>query len=206
MVFLTADEFATLELMAPPQWRDLIHFLAISGCRWGEATALTFADLNRDATPPTIRIDKAWKHADHGVTLGPPKTVRGNRTIGLPVEAVNRLGRGKPGDLIFRAPKGVARVDYSHFWTRVWTPTVRRANDLAECAKHGVKPIGKRPRIHDLRHSHASWLIAAGVPLTVIQRRLGHESIKTTSDLYGHLMPDVQQVAVAAVESVLAIE
>ncbi|MCA0329475.1 MAG: tyrosine-type recombinase/integrase [Actinobacteria bacterium] len=52
--------------------------------------------------------------------------------------------------------------------------------------------------MHDLRHSHASWLIAAGVPLPVIQRRLGHESIQTTVDVYGHLAPDALEIAAQA--------
>ena len=46
---------------------------------------------------------------------------------------------------------------------------------------------GKRPRIHDLRHTFASWAIRANVPLPVLQRQLGHESIQTTVDRYGHL-------------------
>jgi integrase len=58
--------------------------------------------------------------------------------------------------------------------------------------------IDKTPRIHDLRHSHASWLIAAGVPLPAIQRRLGHESITTTIDRYGHLAPEMDDTIVAA--------
>ncbi|MDX3849451.1 tyrosine-type recombinase/integrase [Streptomyces sp. AK02-01A] len=48
--------------------------------------------------------------------------------------------------------------------------------------------LTKRPRIYDLRHTHASWLIAGKVPLPVIQARLGHESITTTVDRYGHLL------------------
>jgi integrase len=48
-----------------------------------------------------------------------------------------------------------------------------------------------RPRIHDLRHTHVSWLIAQGVQLPAISRRLGHESITTTNDRYGHLLPEV---------------
>lgn len=46
-----------------------------------------------------------------------------------------------------------------------------------------------RPRIHDARHTHASWLIAEGIPLEVIQERLGHEDYLTTKRLYGHLLP-----------------
>jgi hypothetical protein len=52
-------------------------------------------------------------------------------------------------------------------------------------AERGVAPF----RFHDLRHTHVAWLIAGGVPLPHIQARLGHESITTTIDTYGHLLP-----------------
>ena len=47
--------------------------------------------------------------------------------------------------------------------------------------------LTKSPRVHDLRHTCASWMIAAGVPLPIIQQHLGHESIQTTIGVYGHL-------------------
>lgn len=56
--------------------------------------------------------------------------------------------------------------------------------------------LGVRPRVHDLRHTHASRLIEAGVPLPVIQVRLGHESITTTVGTYGHLAVDADLRAV----------
>jgi integrase len=104
-------------------------------------------------------------------------------------------------------------VRQQKFWESVWNPARRMANGLPAFAVsrgtvdkpwlarvNGVwdarqpasKPLGKSPRIHDLRHSHASWLLAGGVPLPTIQRRLGHESITTTIDLYSHLSPDMQ--------------
>ncbi|MEU6668034.1 tyrosine-type recombinase/integrase [Streptomyces sp. NPDC046727] len=58
----------------------------------------------------------------------------------------------------------------------------------------------KRPRFHDLRHSHAAWLIAAKVPLPAIQARLGHESITTTVDRYGHLLDALDDEVMAAAE------
>lgn len=70
---------------------------------------------------------------------------------------------------------------------RAWGPALDELGDQ----------LRTRPRIHDLRHTHASWLIAAVVPLTVIQRRLGHESIKTTSGRYGHLADDADVLAAA---------
>ena len=63
--------------------------------------------------------------------------------------------------------------------------------------------LDPRPRVHDLRHSHASALIAAGIPLPVIQRRLGHESIQTTVDTYGHLAPDAAVAAAAAIAATM---
>jgi hypothetical protein len=56
------------------------------------------------------------------------------------------------------------------------------------------------PRLHDVRHSHASWLIARRAPLPAIQGRLGHESITTTVDRYGHLLDALDDEILAAVE------
>ncbi|MFD3800343.1 UNVERIFIED_CONTAM: tyrosine-type recombinase/integrase [Kocuria sp. CPCC 205295] len=56
-----------------------------------------------------------------------------------------------------------------------------------------------RPRTHDLRYTYESWL-NAGVPLTLIQRRLGHESIKATSDRYGHLADDADALVAAVLD------
>ncbi len=83
-------------------------------------------------------------------------------------------------------------VHHANFRQRVWLPALERA------------PGVPRLRIHDLRHTHVAWLIAAGIPLPVIQRRLGHESIKTTVDTYGHLAPDLQRQAAATANAALA--
>lgn len=64
------------------------------------------------------------------------------------------------------------------------------------CGCKGTIPF--RPNIHAARHTHASWLIANGVRLDVIQKRLGHEDYLTTMRLYGHLLPDARYSAVTA--------
>ena len=58
---------------------------------------------------------------------------------------------------------------------------------LAALARAKEAGLSKRPRIHDLRHTCASWLIQAGRPLPAIQQHLGHESITTTVGTYGHM-------------------
>lgn len=185
MVFLSPSEFAVLLDAIPAYWRPLIVTLAGTGMRWGEATALRWQDVDLDATTPSIRIAQAWKRGPTTRELGAPKTNRSRRTITLPPEVVEPLRGLERGPYVFLGPQG-GRVHHQAFHPRVWTPAVKASG------------LAKRPRIHDLRHSHASWQIAAGVPLNVVQRRLGHESIKTTVDLYGHLMHDAGDIAARA--------
>ncbi|TLM73150.1 site-specific integrase, partial [Pseudarthrobacter sp. NamB4] len=61
--------------------------------------------------------------------------------------------------------------------------------DLA-IMKAQTKGLAKRPRIHDLRHTNASWLLHAGLNIYMLQKHLGHKSITTTLDRYSHLLPE----------------
>jgi len=56
---------------------------------------------------------------------------------------------------------------------------------MGQLRRDGIAPF----RFHDLRHTHMAWLVAGGAPLPHIQAWLGHESITTTIDTYGHLLP-----------------
>jgi integrase len=190
-VFLTPEEFATILHFLPDYWTGFVMFLAGTGCRWGEATALTWGDLNLNSTPPTVRIDKAWKRAPKGQTvLKQPKSRRSNRTVSLTADVVEAMGEPREtSELIFPNRLG-RKMDHASFRVNVWVPMIARAQDPELCEREGVAVLRKTPGLHDLRHSHASWLIAAGVPLPYVQARLGHESITTTVGTYGHLQPD----------------
>ncbi|WP_346007482.1 site-specific integrase [Janibacter terrae] len=194
--YLTHDEFATIHALIPRHYQPLSMLLAGTGIRFGEATALQVHDLDLGAREARIR--RAWKPTGEGGQrrLGPTKTLRSTRTIAVPertCEVLEPLLRGKaPGDLIIVNRRG-RRVTGPTFWQQAWRPAVAEfAGDEFEIEK-GRKIIvhslgdGKHPRVHDLRHSWASWHIQAGTPLPVIQRQMGHESIQTTIDTYGHL-------------------
>jgi len=100
---------------------------------------------------------------------------------------VQALGTPHAGDqLLFLG----AMAGKQMFNTRIWKVAVEAANSEGACEAAGLVPIGKRPNIHDLRHTHASWLIHAGGPLPFVQACLGHEKITTTVDTYGDLLPD----------------
>lgn len=181
-VYLTPDEYQAIRDKLPLWAVPLADFLAGTGCRFGEATALTIRDI--DPKAGTARISKAFKR---GGEIGPPKTARSRRTVWLPRELVNVLHSLMQRDkdaLLFVAPGG-GRVTQQTFH-RTWS---------VAAAKTGIHPL---PRVHDLRHTHVAWLISQGVPLATIQDRLGHESITTTIDRYGHLESDLRVAAADA--------
>lgn len=180
-VFLSQAQFSQLVNEFPDHYRPLVMFLVGSQCRWSEATALQWRHIHTDTTPPTVSVHQAWKKAtpQEPARISVPKTRRGRRTIALWPELVAALGvPGGPDEFVFKGPMG-GRQFYSPF-RKVWDKAVVRA---------GLDP---KPTVHDLRHTGASWLIADGKPLPFIQQRLGHESITTTVNVYGHLLPDAQ--------------
>ncbi|MBP2266400.1 integrase [Pseudarthrobacter sp. PvP004] len=199
MMFLTHAEFGLIMDGIGERYRDFTNFLVMTGTRFGEATALTVADIDLLGKPATARINKAWKRdGQNQFYIGPTKTGAGKRTIGLNpalVELLIPLVAGRPSsDLLFTTPKG-ERIVHKLFWHHYWMPAVKAAQ---------ARGLRKNPRIHDLRHTHASWLIQDGVPIFTISRRLGHASIKTTEQVYGHLMPEALQVGADATERQVA--
>ncbi|MFC0455436.1 tyrosine-type recombinase/integrase [Arthrobacter liuii] len=194
-MFLTHAEYRLIMEGMEERYKAFTDFLVMTGTRFGEATALTVADVDLLSKPPTARINKAWKRdGQNKFYVGATKTGAGKRTIGLNpalVELLIPLVASRPGkELVFTTPKG-GRIVHKLFWADYWVPAVRTAQAIG---------LTKNPRIHDLRHTHASWLIQDGVPLFTISRRLGHASTKTTEQVYGHLMPEALQVGADATE------
>lgn len=193
MRFLTHEEWLLLYDALPLHYRPLFTFLIGTGLRWGEAEALEVRDVTL-IPQPVVRVTKAakWDASKATRQVGPTKTRKSRRTVTLPPEVVTALLPllGRPGtERLFLAPRGGElrhRTVYDQ-WKR-------------SCQRAGLAP---QPRIHDLRHSHVAWLIAAGIPLPVIQARLGHEQITTTIDRYGHLLPDLQHQAAQAAQAVM---
>lgn len=216
--FLTEDEFASVVGKAtgyPYSAAELIRVTAGTGLRFGEITALWVSDI--DLRNRTIRVNKAWKRVgENGETeipswlrkqvrdkhtmrhhyLGNPKTPKSRRTVSISrriAEILEKVIEGKvANDFVFVSPTGLP-VHNSDFYTRVWQPLT---NELVE---DGIVPF----RFHDLRHTHVSWLIAGGAPLPHIQARLGHESITTTIDTYGHLLPAGDELISDIIDAVL---
>lgn len=192
-VFLTPEQVEMIAGAIRPEYALFVRLLAASGLRFGEAAALRWRDLDMRGERVVVHVTRAVRRTADGEAIGAPKTKSSVRTVSLPlgVREALREARGAAGvdDLIFQSPGG-RTLSNGFFHRRVWIP----------CMDAIGARLGVRPRVHDLRHTHASRLIDAGVPLPVVQRRLGHESITTTVNTYGHLAVDADARAAAALD------
>jgi integrase len=230
MTFLTPAEFKQLLSVVPDRWKHVPLLLAGTGLRWAELTALSVSDV--DLNRKQIRVTRAWKRTKptdgkkgHWF-IGPPKSPKARREIALTdqlVDVLRPLVKGKlPSDLVITAIGG-GPLRQQKFYETIWAPVRNVVNgiDAYPVVEKGVNvkyrrdrdlyytrpldpPIGKAPRVHDLRHSHASWLLEQGISLHVLQYRLGHASITTTVDRYGHLSPSSQAEARDATQRAMA--
>jgi integrase len=201
MTFLTREEFQLLKASFTERWHPFLDFLVASGCRFSEATALTPADI--DAVNCTVRITKAWKRTpgsgEAKYEIGPPKTRRSVRTINIPASVIEELDLTH--DWVFVNSNGGPIRIYS--WrANVWVPSLGKAstNDSRNPDKERLE---RQPRIHDLRHTCASWLLGAGVPLITVSAHLGHEDTSVTAKVYGHLDRTAGQAAAAVMAELL---
>lgn len=201
-VFLTSAQARMILDHLDPHWHPLVLTLFGTGLRFGEAGALMWDAVRLDDAPASIHVTRAWENTaggGRGRVLGTPKTRRSRRVVTLDSAGlvdVLRAHRARTGGRLdaftFTGPKG--GVVGAHFRDVVWRGAVEAA----------LPDLHPRPTPHDCRHTHASWLIAAGVPLVGVQRRLGHESIATTADRYGHLAAETWALGAAAADAAVA--
>jgi len=175
--FLRPQEVETIASASSES--GLIRFTALTGVRWKEISGLTDAEIASDDTAIVIHRE---------IT----KTRAGVRTIPLVREArvilaAQRLARPHDCAWLFPAPGG-GKWGYSNFRNRVWKTAV---------TKTGHEGL----RFHELRHTFASLMIASGCHPGVLKALMGHESIKTTLDIYGHLYPDATEAAIKALDA-----
>lgn len=192
-VFLTEEQMNIIYAALPERWRLFVELLENSGLRYSEATALRWQDLSFEGERCTISVSRAWRRGEAGDFIGAPKTKKSIRRVALPVWLSRKLkdnrGEAAASALVFTKPIGT-HIPNGYFHQHVWIPLMEQVGG----------ELGARPRIHDLRHTHASRLISKGVALPVIQARLGHESITTTVNTYGHLTSDADARAAALLD------
>ncbi|MGH3129194.1 MAG: tyrosine-type recombinase/integrase [Gaiellaceae bacterium] len=182
------SEAAALIAALRPEDRALWGCAFYAGLRRGELRALVWDDV--DLADGLIRVERSM--SGHG-EISEPKSRAGFR--GVPVVAAlrdllveHRLATRQDDGLVFGSTA-----------TSPFTPTAVRKRAQTAWRRLELDPIG----LHECRHTFASLLIAAGVNAKAITAYLGHASIQTTFDLYGHLMPGNEDEAIALVDAYL---
>lgn len=178
--FWTKDEYEVfLETFAEgdEMYRLIFQMLFWLGCRIGEALALTSSDI--DLEKATISVTKTYYRRNKTDYITSPKTESSNRKITIPKflqgeikEYLDRQYELAPDERIF--------------------PITDRA--VQKKMKQKTEETNLNPiRVHDLRHSHIALLIEKGLQPLVIAQRVGHDSVNTTMNIYGHLYPNKQK-------------
>lgn len=199
---LTPPEFQVLLTHMPDRFVPLVLTEIETGLRWGELIALrprhvdflrrtvtveeTIVEVPRKVSPTGERfMVKPYPKDDEPRTVG----VR-QELLEVLSQHIARLGLGRDG-LLFASTEGPAGKPLSRntFRTRYWLPALESAG------------LGFHVRMHDLRHAHASWLLAGGADLKTVMDRLGHNQIQTTQK-YLHTLPDAHEQALKALSRV----
>jgi integrase len=167
---------------------DVIILAAMTGLRKGELFALGWEDVNISERVITVR--KSLEEVGGKTRVKDPKTKAGRRAVlldGIAAEALlarkvkaEAEGFGKADcSIVFPNSRGGYLLG-SNFDRNVWYPVRKRAG------------IATTVRFHDLRHTQASLMLAAGVHPKVVQERLGHSDISLTLNTYSHLLAGMQ--------------
>ena len=198
----TAEELrAFLDLIASHRLGPAFHLSAHTGMRRGEILGLRWTDVDLDAANLSVR--QAVISVNYAIHLSDVKTGSGRRSIDLDrrtvavlcrwskQQAEERLavGGGRTKDLVFCHPDG--RPVHPDIFSQIFDRAVVRS---------GLPII----TLHDLRHTHATLLLKAGVPVKVVSERLGHANPAFTMSVYQHVLPGMQAEAAAIFSQLIA--
>lgn len=198
---LTGDEArALLDAAAGHRFGPLFTLAIATGMRQGEMLALRWQDVDLDAGK--LRVEHTLEEGSR--QRAKPKTDRSRRSIAVASAGIVALREQRRRQLEARLAAGRRWRDEDYvFTTSIGTPLDGRnvTHELqAVLARAGLP----RQRFHDLRHTHATLRLEAGDDLYSVSRSLGHSSITTTADTYGHVTPAMQERSAALVDRILS--
>ncbi len=200
MSVLTLEQVEQLLDSAKGDRFEALYALAVTtGMRRGELLGLKWEDV--DLNVGTVRVKRSLILIRGGLVFVPPKSAKSRRSITLTsgvVESLEkhkayqdeeRLGkRWRKNSLVF--PTTVGTPIYPHHFVRRYFKKLLKKANLPDI------------RFHDLRHTCATLLLTKSVHPKIVQEILGHSTISITLDTYSHVLPNMQEKAVAAMEDI----
>lgn len=186
-----------------PAW--IVISLALgTGMRISEIYGLEWQNI--DFEKQTLRVNKIVVTTNKGIKIqNSAKTKSSQRTIPLPDSICNALKR-------YRLWQKIQAIRLGHsYMTSPWvmsnpdgiprSPNSFSAHQYKDILRNAG--LDTKIRIHDLRHTHATWLLEAGINVKVVSERLGHSSCRITLDTYAHCLHTMQSQAVEALNKIL---
>ncbi len=173
----------------------LFVLAASTGMREGEVLGLTWACVDLDGG--FVRVEKTLARYGLGYHLDPPKTRQSRRAIAIPAAVADALRAHRATRQAYQFTLESAWI--GNDWDLVFTNEVGTplsASTLQQIFKRLLASTGIREvRFHDLRHGAATFLLAQGVAMKVVQEMLGHAQMSMTADLYSHVVPELRRDA-----------
>ena len=176
------------------------RLLAATGLRRGEVLGLRWRDVDFDLGQ--IAVANTITEIGAETVMGPPKTARSRRSVYLDRRTVAALREHRQGQREQRIAAGPAwDADLDWVLTDELGGFVRPRSMSYEWRKLVEGLDLPRIRLHDLRHTHATLALKAGIHPKVVSERLGHATVGITLDLYSHVVPSLARDAAERIMS-----
>lgn len=200
-VWTTDEQRAFLAHVAKDPLEALYRLALTTGMRQGELLGLRWRDVNLDAA--TLTVNQVLVRMGRRYTFPDPKTAQSRRTIPLSSRAVASLRRRKAQQAANRLPQAKGWRDLDLVFTEDGGLPLPNWWVTGEFQQRTKEAGLSKARFHDLRHMAASHLIESGADLAVVREILGHSTITTTVNLYGHLTERHKRAAIERIADAL---
>lgn len=200
----SADLRRVLNACEGTPWHPIFHTLAWTGLRRSELLGLRWKDI--DLLYATLRVSQVLHQLNNGrFVYQEPKTAKGRRTIALCPSSCIELRRHRETQERDANLLGTPLTDDSLVFGHP-DGSPRSPSTLTLAFRRLTRRLGfTGVRLHDLRHTHATLMMEQGVNPKIVSERLGHASVVITLDTYSHVLPNMQEDAVARFESAMAV-
>ncbi|MBV4415958.1 site-specific integrase [Clostridium tyrobutyricum] len=210
----TDGEISQLEkVLRTSRLKCLILTALTTGLRQGELLALTWDDIDLDKgeisvnkSIKRVNIIKSDDSKENKILIQPPKTINSNRIVPIPSELIPILKQHHLKQKLEKIKAGEEYKDNNFVFPTALGKPIDAKNLFRSYKNLLIKAGIEHKKFHCLRHTYASKLFANNIPLKTVQVLLGHSNIKTTADIYTHVMPKQKIDAAEKLNSILRLK